>query len=41
MLGDLHAELEAALQVPQSPAARDVEQVCRQLEALIAAGGSS
>jgi hypothetical protein len=41
VLGDLHAELEAALQVPQSPAARDVEQVCRQLEALIAAGGSS
>ena len=41
VLGDLHAELEAALQVPQAPAARDVEQVCRQLEALIAAGGSS
>lgn len=41
VLGDLHAELEAALQVPQSPAARDVEQVCRQLEALIAAGGAA
>jgi len=41
VLGDLHAELEAALQVPQSTEARDVEQVCRQLEALIAAGGSS
>jgi hypothetical protein len=35
LLGDLHAELEAALQVPQSPAARDVEQVCAQLAALI------
>jgi hypothetical protein len=35
VLGDLHAELEAALQVPQSPAAHDVEQVCAQLAALI------
>lgn len=35
VLGDLHTELEAALQVPQSPAARDVEQVCAQLAALI------
>ena len=35
VLGDLHAELEAALQVPQSVEARDVEQVCLQLAALI------
>jgi hypothetical protein len=40
LLGDLHAELEAALQVPQSPAARDVEHVCAQLAALIGHDGS-
>jgi hypothetical protein len=35
VLGDLHAELEAALQVPQSTEAREVEQVCAQLAALV------